>query len=88
MTDTWKRVDGPYRGPPLTGDPVLTGSTLVGPLTKGDTRLIRMQAALLAAAEQFALYADYHLAKEPPDREKAAVNVEWAARCREAAYVR
>jgi hypothetical protein len=46
---------------------------------------IRMRLALVAAAEQFARYADYHLAKEPPDQEKAAVNVEWAARCREAA---
>ena len=45
----------------------------------------RMRIALLAAAEQFAKYADYHLAKQPPDREKAATNVEWAARCRDAA---
>jgi hypothetical protein len=45
---------------------------------------LRMQAALLLAAEQFHKYADYHLAKQPPDREKAATNVEWAARCREA----
>lgn len=47
----------------------------------------RMREALLAAAEQFAIYADYHLAKEPPDREKARTNVEWSARCREAAKV-
>lgn len=46
---------------------------------------IQMRIALVAASEQFARYADYHLAKEPPDREKAAANVEWAARCREAA---
>jgi hypothetical protein len=45
----------------------------------------RMRAALLAAAEQFARYAGYHIAKNPPDQEKAATNVEWAARCREAA---
>jgi hypothetical protein len=45
----------------------------------------RMRAALLAAAEQFARYADHHLAKVPPDREKAEANVVWAARCREAA---
>jgi len=32
MTDTWQQVDGPYRGPPFTGDPVLTGGTLTGPL--------------------------------------------------------
>jgi len=29
---TWQTVDGPYRGPPFTGDPVLTGGTLTGPL--------------------------------------------------------
>jgi len=45
----------------------------------------RMRAALLAAAEQFDRYADHHLAKVPPDREKAEANVVWAARCREAA---
>jgi hypothetical protein len=45
-----------------------------------------MRAVLLAASEQFASYVDYHLAKQPiPDREKAATNAEWAARCREAA---
>jgi len=48
-------------------------------------RIDWMQSELLAAAEQFARYADYHLAKVPPDSEKAATNVEWAARCREAA---
>jgi len=45
----------------------------------------RMQAALLDAADVFSRYADYHLAKEPPDREKAQRNVECAAVCREAA---
>lgn len=45
----------------------------------------RMRDALLGAADQFAMYADHHLAKVPPDREKAAINLEWAARCREAA---
>jgi len=45
----------------------------------------RLRAALLAAAEQFARYADHHLAKDPPDREKAAANRAWSARCREAA---
>ena len=44
-----------------------------------------MQATLRNAADQFARYADYHLAKNPPDREKAATNVECAAVCREAA---
>jgi hypothetical protein len=45
----------------------------------------RMQDALQAAAEQFAHYADHHLAKQPPDSEKAQTNIEWAARCRDAA---
>jgi hypothetical protein len=45
----------------------------------------RMQDVLLAAAEQFAKYADHHLAKDPPDHDKAAINVEWATRCRDAA---
>lgn len=45
----------------------------------------RMQAMLLAASEQFERYADYHLAKRPPDGEKAATNAAWAVRCREAA---
>jgi hypothetical protein len=44
-----------------------------------------MQATLLDAADQFARYADYHLAKNPPDHEKAATNVECAAFCRKAA---
>jgi hypothetical protein len=44
-----------------------------------------MQATLRDAADQFARYADYHLAKNPPDREKAATNTECAAICREAA---
>jgi hypothetical protein len=50
-----------------------------------NSRLLAMQNALLAAAEQFDRYVDYHLAKQPADREKAATNLEWAARCREAA---
>ena len=45
----------------------------------------RMRATLLDAADQFARYADYHLAKNPPDHEKAQRNVECAAVCREAA---
>jgi hypothetical protein len=45
----------------------------------------RMRAELLAAAEQFTRYADYHLAKKPRDHEKAAANDVWATRCREAA---
>lgn len=45
----------------------------------------RMHDALLAAEAQFAAYADYHLAKEPPDREKAAINIHWAMCCHEAA---
>jgi hypothetical protein len=44
-----------------------------------------MRAALREAGNQFHLYADYHLAKQPPDREKAAVNINWAIRCHEAA---
>jgi hypothetical protein len=44
-----------------------------------------MRATLLAAAEQFDRYVDYHLAKQPSDREKAATNLAWAVRCREAA---
>jgi hypothetical protein len=50
-----------------------------------EAALRRMYVALNAAGDQFARYADYHLAKEPPDRERAATNLEWAARCREAA---
>jgi hypothetical protein len=44
----------------------------------------RMQDELIAAAKQFEKYVDYHLAKTPADREKAGINLEWAARCREA----
>ena len=47
-----------------------------------------MRAALREAGNQFHLYADYHLAKQPPDREKAAVNIHWAMRCHEAAMIR
>jgi len=47
--------------------------------------LQRMRDALLAAEAQFAAYADHHLAKEPPDREKAAINIHWAMCCHEAA---
>jgi predicted MarR family transcription regulator len=47
----------------------------------------RMRAALREAGNQFHLYADYHLAKQPPDREKAAVNIHWAMRCHAAARV-
>ena len=45
----------------------------------------RMQTALIDAAAQFLTYSDHHLAKDPPDRDKAAVNLEWSARCIEAA---
>jgi hypothetical protein len=45
----------------------------------------RLRRVLLAAAGQFAAYASYHLAKQPPDTEKAKTNLEWAARCCEAA---
>lgn len=48
-------------------------------------RMARMRAALLAASQQFHTYADYHLAKRPPDREKAAINIHWAMVCYEAA---
>ena len=44
-----------------------------------------MQATLRDAADVFARYADYHLAKNPPDREKAATDTECAAICRKAA---
>ena len=47
-----------------------------------------MREALREAGNQFQLYADYHLAKQPPDREKAAVNIHWATRCHEAAMIR
>jgi hypothetical protein len=47
----------------------------------------RMRATLREAAGQFHLYADYHLAKEPPDREKAAVNLHWAMVCQTAARI-
>jgi hypothetical protein len=52
---------------------------------KRDLEMERMRAALREAGNQFQLYADYHLAKQPPDREKAAVNIHWAMRCHEAA---
>jgi hypothetical protein len=45
----------------------------------------RMRTMLLNAAEQFASYADHHLAKDPPDQDKAKTNVRWAADCRQAA---
>lgn len=48
-------------------------------------REARMVMALRAAAEQFAKYAEYHLAKVPPDCAKAAVNAEWAHKCLDAA---
>lgn len=47
----------------------------------------RMQAALREAGNQFHRYADYHLAKQPPDREKAAINIHWAMCCHEAARI-
>jgi hypothetical protein len=52
---------------------------------KRDLEMERMRAVLREAGNQFQLYADYHLAKQPPDREKAAVNIHWAMRCHEAA---
>jgi hypothetical protein len=55
---------------------------------KRDLEMERMRAALREAGNQFHLYADYHLAKQPPDREKAAVNIHWAMRCHEAAMIR
>lgn len=50
-------------------------------------RATGLREVLNQAADRFASYADGHLAKVPPDREKAATNVEWAARCRDAAKV-
>jgi len=50
-------------------------------------RIDWMQSELLAAAEQFSQYANYHWAKTPPDREKAEANFTWAIRCRAAAGV-
>lgn len=48
--------------------------------------LDRAHAALRAAADQFAFYADQHRAKGTPDGDqKAAVNEEWAARLRRVA---
>lgn len=45
----------------------------------------RMRAMLLAASDQFRLYVDHHLAKFPPDLEKAMTNSDWATKCRDAA---
>jgi len=45
----------------------------------------RMRTVLREAGNQFHLHADLHLAKQPPDREKAAVNIHWAMKCHEAA---
>jgi hypothetical protein len=53
---------------------------------KHDLEMERMRAALREAGYQFQLYADYHLAKQPPDREKAAVNIHWAMRCLAASW--
>jgi hypothetical protein len=55
---------------------------------KRDLEMERMRAALRDAGNQFQLYADYHLAKQPPNREKAAVNIHWAMRCHLAAKIR
>jgi hypothetical protein len=44
-----------------------------------------MRNALLAAAKVFEQYANYHEAKQPPDREKAEANRDWAERCRDVA---
>jgi hypothetical protein len=68
-----------------------TGSEKLAELVAEHERLrawaAEMQDALLAAAEQFDVYADYHLAKSPPDDDKAAVNTDWASRCRDAAGI-
>jgi hypothetical protein len=45
----------------------------------------RMRAALLACEAQFHAYADHHLAKDPPDRDKAEINLQWAIDCHAAA---
>jgi hypothetical protein len=44
-----------------------------------------MRATLRNAGNQFAAYEEYHLAKQPPDYEKAAVNGDWARACHKAA---
>jgi hypothetical protein len=44
----------------------------------------QMRLALLDAAKQFLLYAEYHLRKDPPDIEKARTNIRWVERCHEA----
>jgi hypothetical protein len=55
------------------------------PMAEIRDEVCRMRRTLLAAADQFSQYADYHLAKKPPDREKAETNSAWAMRCRVAA---
>lgn len=41
----------------------------------------RMQIMLLDAAKQFIFYAIHHLAKNPPDVEKARTNLDLAEAC-------
>ena len=44
----------------------------------------RMELMLLDAAKQFLFYARLHLEKNPPEIEKAKVNIEWINRCHKA----
>lgn len=43
-------------------------------------RVAFLQSELYAAAGQFLLYAQNHANKNPPDRDKARVNADWAER--------
>ena len=43
-------------------------------------RVAYLQSELHAAAGQFLLYAQNHANKNPPDRDKARVNADWAER--------
>lgn len=43
-------------------------------------RIMHLQSELQAAAGQFLFYADNHGKKNPPDKEKQAVNAGWAER--------
>lgn len=52
-------------------------------VTTKSEALKMMRNDLLQAANQFKFYADNHMAKEPPDVEKAKTNAQWAHYCRE-----
>lgn len=48
---------------------------------KVNDAIIGMRNCLVQAAEQFRRYTNNHLAKNPPDGEKARVNANWAVKC-------